>query len=166
MKEIIFRKIKPKDWQEYKKIRLEALQEEPIAFGASYEEKIIENENNWKISIKKSSIFFALDNDEIIGIMGYWFETNLKTKHIAKIFGVYLKEKYRKKGIGDKFLKFILKQIIQNKEIKKIALAVNTKQKGAIKLYEKNGFEIVGKLKNELFYSGQFYDEFLMEKYL
>lgn len=166
MKEIIFRKIKPKDWQEYKKIRLEALQEEPIAFGASYEEKIIENENNWKISIKKSSIFFALDNDEIIWIMWYWFETNLKTKHIAKIFWVYLKEKYRKKWIWDKFLKFILKQIIQNKEIKKIALAVNTKQKWAIKLYEKNWFEIVWKLKNELFYSGQFYDEFLMEKYL
>lgn len=41
---------------------------------------------------------------------------------------------------------------------------VNPEQKTAVKLYEKFGFQTVGKLKNELKVEDKFYDEAIMEK--
>lgn len=41
-------KLDPKDWEKYKKIRLEALQENPEAFGSSYEKEIAFPDETWQ----------------------------------------------------------------------------------------------------------------------
>ena len=38
-----------------------------------------------------------------------------------------------------------------------------TENSGALKLYQKLGFNIVGKYEKELFVDNQYYDEYLME---
>ena len=58
----------------------------------------------------------------------------------------------------------VISQIKKNKNIIKINLTVNPKQKSAVKLYEKYGFKIVGKMKNDLYVDGKFNDELIMEK--
>jgi predicted GNAT family acetyltransferase len=62
---------------------------------------------------------FALSEDKAIGMIVYVFNDRIKTKHIANIFGVYVKIDYRGKGIGRKLLDQVLLQIQKNKEIVK-----------------------------------------------
>ena len=89
-----------------------------------------------------------------------------KTRHIANIFGLYVKASHRGQGIGKRLLQEAIHNLAALKHIRKVKLtAVNT-QKAAIDLYKKFQFQEVGILKNELGYQGKFYDELVMELHL
>ena len=99
-------------------------------------------------------------------MVGYIINNNLKTSHIAQIFGVYVIHEYRGQGVGNKLIEVAVKLIQENRHTSKIKVTVNPEKKAAVKLYDKYGFEIVGRLKNELKVNGKFYDGLIMEKYL
>jgi len=96
----------------------------------------------------------------------YIIGNKIKTKHIATIFGVYVKKEYRNQSIGKKLIESVLNIIQENKNVSKIKLTVSPEQIAAVKLYEKYGFAVVGRLKKELKVDGKFYDELIMEKLL
>ena len=72
---------------------------------------------------------------------------------------IWVKERYRKKGIGGALLKYI-DQIAINKRVNNISLEVECSNLAAIGLYRKNGYQIVA--KREKYYQGR--DGFLMVK--
>jgi len=109
---------------------------------------------------------FAVSNDKPIDMIVLVFDDKIKTKHVAYLFGVYVKEECRGHGVGKKLLEGALKTIEENGNISKIKLAVNPEQIAAVKLYEKYGFEVVGRLKKEHKVDDKFYDELVMEKLL
>ena len=45
---IEIKQLPPERWQDYQKLRLEALKADPIAFGSSYEEEISRPEEFWR----------------------------------------------------------------------------------------------------------------------
>ena len=145
-------------------MRLDALKRDPIAFGSSYEEEAKLSESEWKKRIRNT--WFALSNNEPIGMIVYVFNNKRKIKHIANIFGFYVKDRYRNQGIGKKLVKSALSSIMKNKDVIKINLNVNPKQKAAVNLYRKFGFKIVGMLKKDLFVNKKFYDKLIMEKFI
>ena len=159
---IEIKKISDDRWKDYRDLRLEALKNDPVAFGSSYEEEIKLSNAEWKKRIK--NVLFALSNDKPVGMIAYAFQNKLKTKHIANIFGVYVKKEYRGKAIGEKLIERAISSIRKNKSIIKIDLTVNPNQKAAVKLYKKYGFKTVGRLEKGLFVNGKFYDELIMEK--
>ena len=159
--EITVGKLSEDNWEKFREIRLEALRNETIAFGSSYEEEVDRPEALWKERIKGA--VFAFSGEKIIGLMSYKDEDRIKTKHKSGIYSVYVKPEYRNKGIGKKILTEVLRLIKENKDIKKVNLTVNPAQLSAIKLYESFGFKTVGKLSKELLIDGKFYDELLME---
>ena len=161
---IQIKKLPSNRWKEYKALRFEALQKDPTAFGSSYVEELRLPEAEWRKRLKNA--IFALSNGEPVGMIVYIFNNKVKIKHIANIFGVYVRKEYRNKGVGKRLIEYALSQIRKNKKILKIDLCVNSKQKAAAKLYKKCGFKIVGKLKRDLFVNGKFYDEILMEKFI
>ena len=121
------KKLPPDRWKEYRNLRLEALKNDPVAFGSSYEEEIKISKVIWKKRIKNT--LFALLDGKPVGMIVYVFQNKLKTKHIANIFGVYVKKEYRGKGIGKKLVESAISSIKKNKVIVKIDLTVNPKQK-------------------------------------
>ena len=56
--------------------------------------------------------------------------------------------------------------IHENKDIRKIELAVNPEQHFAVKLCNKCGFNSIGVYKNEFWIDGQYYDSLAMEKFI
>ena len=158
------KKLPPDRWKDYRDLRLEALKSDPLAFGSSYEEEKDLAEDEWKKRINNA--LFALSNDKPVGMIVYIINNKIKTKHIANIFGIYVKKEYRGKGIGKKLIESVIKNIQKNVNVSKIELAVNPEQKAAVKLYEKYGFELVGRLKKELKIDDKFYDELIMERHL
>jgi ribosomal protein S18 acetylase RimI-like enzyme len=151
-------------WRDFRDLRLDALISDPIAFGSSYEEEAIMTEDEWKRRIK--NVLFAMINDKLVGMIVFIFNNKIKTKHVANLYGVYVKKEYRRQGIGMNLLESALKVIELNGNISKIRLSVNPEQRAAVKLYEKYGFETVGKLLREYNIDNKFYDELIMEKLL
>ena len=151
-------------WEACRDLRLEALREEPLAFGSSYEEEKNISEAEWKIRIKNA--LFALEIDKPIGMVVLIQQTNIKSMHLANIFGLYVKASYRGKGIGKQLMEKALKKLTSIESIRKVKLAVNAELTATINLYEKFGFQRVGMLKQELRYDNRFYDELIMERIL
>lgn len=151
-------------WKEYRDLRLDALKKDPTAFGSSHEEEKKLSQVEWKRRTK--NVLFAISNNTPIGMIVFVFLKQKKIKHIAKIYGVYVKKEYRSQGIGNKLLEAALTEIQKNKNIVKINLNVNPDQKAAVNLYKKYGFKPIGTLKKDLFVDGKFYDELMMEKHL
>ena len=151
-------------WQDYRAFRLESLKKAPLAFGSSWEEEINLPEEAWKRHIKNT--YFALDGNKIVGTLVWVRDTMVKTKHITNIYGVYVAEEYRGRGVGKKLMDTALARTQESDGIIKVKLAVNPVQKAALKLYKSYGFKIAGKAKKELHIDGRFYDELIMEKIL
>lgn len=158
------RKLPASRWKEYRDLRLEALKTDPIAFGSSYEEEVKLSKEEWKRRVK--DVLFALSENKPVGMIVFRFQSKIKTKHIANIYGVYVKKEYRGRGIGSKLLESAIMAIKKDKNIIKIDLNVNPKQKSAATLYKKYGFKTIGILKKDLHVNGKFYDEMVMEKML
>ncbi|MEJ2506038.1 MAG: GNAT family N-acetyltransferase [Ignavibacteriaceae bacterium] len=159
---IEIKKLSAKRWRDLRDLRLEALLNSPTAFGSSAEEEKLFKANEWKKRINNS--IFATFNDKPVGIAVFIINEKIKTKHIANIYGIFVKKEFRGKGIGKKLINGTLKIISQNKSVSKIKLAVNPEQNAAVDLYKQFGFKVAGKLKNELRIDGKFYDELIMEK--
>lgn len=161
---IEIRKLPPGSWKEYRNLRLEALQNDPIAFGSSYKEEKLLTESEWKKRI--SNVRFAVSNDRLVGMIVFTHETKIKLRHIANIYGVYVSRRFRGQGIGSKLIEAALSEIKKNRNTIKINLHVNPKQEAAVELYKNHGFKIAGKLDKNLFVDGKFYDELIMEKFI
>ena len=72
-------------------LRLRALKTDPIAFGSSYEEEENFTEAEWQRRMENA--LFALSDGKPVGTLTYLFNNRVKTKHIARIFGVYARSK-------------------------------------------------------------------------
>jgi ribosomal protein S18 acetylase RimI-like enzyme len=158
------RTLPPARWREVRTLRLQALKTDPIAFGSAYEEEENLAEEEWKK--RMNSALFALSDDKLVGTITYVFSNRVKSKHIARIFGVYVDPDHRGQGIGKKMLQNALDLIQKNKHIVKVQLMVTKDQDVPARLYKDMGFVVVGQMKKEIKVGEQFYDTLIMEKML
>lgn len=156
------------DWKIYKELRLEALAQNPEAFGDSCEEAFRLSDEEWKKELEnpKSYLLVAKDGDAEFAMVAAYQEDNVKMQHMAYVWGVYVRKTHRRQGFGQKLMEALIAELVKNKEIEKIDLNVNASQISAVSLYQKLGFEIAGTLHKELKVDGKYYDEYLMEKFL
>lgn len=98
-----------------------------------------------------NKILVYIKDNIIIGFIDY-----SKMYENMEINYIFVKEKYRNKGIASKLLKYI----IDNNDFLSITLEVNINNKSAIKLYNKFNFKTVSIRKN--YYNG--IDAYLMER--
>lgn len=151
-------------WQDYKKFYIESTIDSPQAFLWSTEEIDSKKDSEWQDRIK--NMYFAIDDDKLIGMAGFYCEEKKKLAHIANIVRVYVRPEYRGKGIGKKLLLTIIEDIKSKPEIKKLQLEVITTQTAAYNLYKSIGFNKVGKRKMAIRVDDNFYDKYLMEMLL
>lgn len=156
----------PSQWEQYKLLRLEALQTDPQAFGRSYEEEQAYSAEKWQQRLRDSRngvshSYFASLNSRLIGMV----EAKIlheKTATIAVIMHTFISKSYRNKGIARKLLQHVLKKLVARGGVTSIQLDVNTKQKEALQLYQSLGFTVIEE-KKRLMGDGKLHDEFLME---
>ncbi len=146
----------------YKKIRLEALQNNPEAFGSSYEEEVDNHQKFVTRLAQDSSTSFVLgcfEGDSLLGIVGFAQERSLKRLHIGGIYSMYVTASARKKGYGKLLVAEVLKRVALVPEIEQVHLQVVSTNVGAIKLYEHFKFETYGVENRALKVGDRFYDE-------
>jgi RimJ/RimL family protein N-acetyltransferase len=159
-------------WQEYKDLRIFAVQESPEAFSTTPSEEEEREDKYWinrleeNIDINNMKILFAEYENKIVGMVGIHFHHQEKIKHIGEIGSVFVLPEYRGKGISKKLLEQAILIGREKVKIEKVVLEVTVTQTTAIALYKKLGFRTVGTLKDELKIGNRYLDHLYMEKLL
>lgn len=159
-------------WQEYRDIWLEALEETPEAFFADYGQQKEQPDAVWKRRLESilkeedAVVTFALQNGNPIGFIGGYFDDNPKFRHICTIWGAYVKKDFRKQGIARRMMEEFMKKIEHRKGIKKIKTYSVTNELLAVNVYKSFGFDLIGISKNELCINDSYLNVYLMEKTL
>jgi len=132
------------DWEDFKRIRLEAFATDPLAFSPKQvREAANYSEETWKeyMTKREAVVLTAKENNKIVGLIGSYKESD----EIAVIWGTYVNPSYRGRGIGKKLLQKIINSIEKDNSTKKIKLWVEENHHVAKSLYEQFGFNVVGK---------------------
>ncbi len=95
------------------------------------------------IASKNALYYQAVDQGEVVGILG-----SSKILDIVEIRNIVVKKNKRKQGIGSKLLAYFVQEMKQDDTIQRIELEVSEKNQIAILLYQKQGFQVVGKRPN------------------
>jgi ribosomal protein S18 acetylase RimI-like enzyme len=151
--------------EEFKKIRLEALQKEPQAFGDDYENLKNKKENYWRkqLTNKKQVWYGVFDETNLVGIGSIKYAKKRVFTHIAHLSGIYVKPSHRGQGIGRILFEKRVEEAFLNSKVIKLKLIVNINQTNAINLYKSCGFNIVGEMRNEFKIGTVYHNAYLME---
>ncbi len=91
-----------------------------------------------------NKIFLAKEKEEIFGFIEFRFKG-----FTAELLGFAVKNKFQKKGVGEKLLSFFLEHCIE-KGMKKISLIVKKENLNAKNLYKSKGFFKTKELKKKI----------------
>jgi putative acetyltransferase len=104
------------------------------------------------------------DEQRIVGSASLSLNQREISRHTAEL-AIAVHDDFQNMGIGTALLKLQL-GIAKMKRLNKIWLLVNTDNDRAVHIYQKAGFEIEGKLRDERYYKGQYGDEYRMAIFL
>jgi ribosomal protein S18 acetylase RimI-like enzyme len=152
-----------KDAARYWNLRLESLQNEPLAFGKAAEEHQATKVETTAIRFRGMSAdnftLGAFEGDKLVGIATFIRETGLKERHKGRIYGVYVTASWRGKGVGNALIAAVLKRAKEDPSLEQILLAVASGQKAAIQLYRKFGFRTYGTEPRALKMASEYVDQ-------
>ena len=137
------RKAKKEDFYEYLNLKREEERDYSKIVGKKIiypKNRILKKEFLEILRDKKILLLVIEENKKLIGYMHATFFKNIYRKggYVGDIF--VLKE-FRRKGIATKLINKFIK-ILKNRRYKMISLSVNIKNKKAVRLYKKLGFNI------------------------
>lgn len=162
------RLLKPEDAEEYRKIRLEALKNNPESFTSSFEEEKevpVENyEGRFRSDV--SFTFGAFENEQLIGVCTLLKEQKSKLKHRANIVAMYVSPQKRGMGIGKLLMLAAIQKAIELDEIEQVNLCVVSSNASAKKLYTSMGFKTFGIERKALKIEGRYFDDEYMVLFL
>lgn len=156
------RLLTPADAAEFQLFRLAALQREPDAFIASYEEEWQLNPSDVeaKLAPRDGSAWFGAHGTDgsIIGIASLMRNSRLKSRHQALLSGMAVAPHYRGQGVGRALLGEVLKYARAQNGLRQVQLVVNSNFTNAIHLYESVGFQAFGREPGALLFAGTLHD--------
>jgi ribosomal protein S18 acetylase RimI-like enzyme len=153
------------DAENYMNIRLQALKNNPEAFGSSFEEEKDRTVELYeqRLTSGDSFTYGAFQHQQLVGTVTLVREKYVKCRHRANIVGMYVAPENRGSGIGRLLLIEAITQAKTIEEIEQLNLSVVTTNKPAKKLYTSLGFEVFGTEKRALKLDEQTYlDEYHM----
>jgi len=161
---IVIREANLADAEQFRELRLYALQDSPTAFSADYDINASRPSEYWHDRLKEdedSIIFFAEHEHQLIGMMGIARGHSRKNKHSAEIWGVFVRPEWRGLHIAESLIEACVGWAT-SKAVNIIKLGVLAAGTSAVRCYQRCGFIIYGTEPRGIFYDDQYYDGFLM----
>ena len=163
MTSVDFRILTAKDVSAWRRLRLEALQNDPEAFSATIEahRELSDDQIRARIVADMDNRFVlgTFAGSELIGTAGFVREPGLKERHKGRVWGVYLQASHRGNGLGRRMMALLLEHARKIDGLEQINLSVATTQKAATSLYRSLGFVPFGREPRALKVNGQYIDE-------
>lgn len=159
------RALTPDDAEVYRALRLEALELAPTAFGSSAEEerrRSLEVTRERLATSADAVVLGAFLGDALVGTAGLRREPNLKERHKAFVFGVYVTPGARRGGVARSLMHAVIEAAAAMEGLRRLRLAATSTNAAALALYESLGFEAYGTEPEALIVDGVAYDEVWM----
>ena len=162
----------PARWRESRALRLQALQSDPDAFASSYADELAFADSVWISRLETAQArasnmtFYAEARGELVGMMGARWSEREKLRHVAHVYGVYVRPARRGQGIASALMRRLLRELQALPQIEKVSLSVNSEEVAAVALYAKLGFVIVGTARRDLKIGSRYCDLRYMELFL
>jgi RimJ/RimL family protein N-acetyltransferase len=162
---VTIRRLAETDLASYREIRLEALRDNPGAFGASYEAAVQRPDSYFLEALTKLTLFGAFDDGgRLIGIAAFLRHEGNKQIHRGDLIQMYVRPAGRGTGASRRLVEAVVDHA--RPLVVQLHLGVATDNPAAIRLYEKAGFHIYGTEPRSLYVDGRYIDEHLMVRFL
>ncbi len=101
---MIARRLTESDFLEWNKVRAEALDFEPMAFGRSNADEEAHREQLFENNVDRDDRFIIglFDGEKLIAIGGFFRHEPIKAFHKGTVWSVFVKPEFQGKGIGRK----------------------------------------------------------------
>jgi cytosine deaminase len=155
------RPLRPEDAGGLVSLRREALETDPLAFGASVEDDRGLSPDLVRSSLsddREQAIFGCFDADGLAGMVGVARLSRVKQRHTGLIWGMYVSPRARRKGAGRALLDAAVGQA-RGWGLDQVQLAVTEAAQTAKAMYEAAGFRSWGREPRALGWNGRFVDE-------
>ena len=162
------RRLTDLDAESYRQLRHEALEREPQAFtesAAEHRALTLETIRDRLVTADDNFVLGAFIDRQLIGMAGFFRRRGEKIRHRGGIWGVYVSEECRGRGVGRALLAELIGLLQLLPGIEQVTLAVSRQNAGARTLYESLGFEVYGCEKGALKIGDEYVDEELMVLY-
>ncbi|WP_407850309.1 N-acetyltransferase family protein [Bordetella petrii] len=154
------RRLDAQDAATYRRLRLEALQTHPTAFGSSWEEESVRPVEWFAARLANQPMLGGWRGERLCGTAGIYLEQGRKTRHKGTIVGVFVHPEARGAGLGQALVRELIDYATGRLDT--LLLTVEASNTAAYALYRKLGFESYGREPRALKIDGRYYDEILM----
>src|SRR5437588_5334741 len=165
---MLVRKLTEADLDALWMVRLQALRDNPEAFGSTYEETVARGKEVFRPRLGQGDDVFYLGafDDTLIGIVGFYREEGIKNRHKGYVVSMYVLPEKRGRGAGKALMQAMIARAKQIAGLEQLQLAVVTTNRTAYLLYRSLGFEVYGTEPRALKMGGQYWDEDYMVLHL
>ena len=156
------RRLDVSDAPAFVKLRAEALEAEPLSFGASPSDDVglkLDSVRVFLADREAQAVFGQFDGADLHGSVGLARSGKVKQRHKATIWGMYVQPGWRSKGVGRALLDAAVAQSREWK-IDQVQLCVTDAAPAARRLYEAAGFREWGRESRSLCWNGRCVDEY------
>jgi GNAT superfamily N-acetyltransferase len=142
-------------------LRAEALDNHPLAFGATRDEDRLLSASGHTIleDLKHAAVFGAFERDALQGMVGLVRAAGAKRRHKAIVWGMYVRPTARRSGIGRALLAAVIAHARTWIGVQQLHLSVTDMAADARRLYLGAGFTEWGREPRSLEWQGEWADE-------
>ena len=161
------------DFNVFLEIQREALLLAPEVFGSDYDWfeglSILSKEQKYEryMNYPYQYLLGAVDEQgKITGMIGYSGEEQSKLMPKGRLWGLFVLEEHRGKGLATKLVSSIIETARDILEVEQIQLKVSTHNVATFGLYLRLGFVVYGTELSAMKIESSYVDEYLMVKFL
>lgn len=144
--EIEIRALTGTDAAVFWRFRLDALEQEPQAFGESAEEhrrtSVAVTASRLDSASSGNFVLGAFVGGRLVGTVGFYRGPRIKQWHKGHVWGVYVHKRHRARGIARRLLSELIDRAKAEPGLEQLTLTVGQHQDAAKRLYASLGFEI------------------------
>lgn len=161
---LAIRRLDVSDVEDYRAIRLSALERAPEAFGSVHAIEASRPMAAFAERLATSAVFGAYVEGRIVGMIGFKQESGPKNAHKGFIWGFYVEPDMRQRGVGTRLIASLI--AAARDTVEQLTLTVVHQNEAAIALYKRLGFTVYGVEPRALKAAAGYSDEALMVLFL